>query len=382
MSRLRHSTAVIILMISLSLIFIETARAVEFVIVGPRAAGMGGAGVAVTTDALATYWNPAGLAMERSVDIRLQGSAQVTDRLGVLDALEEIDAIDTSDTSMANQARLQALLDRLNRQGASVSGAAAGGLYFKGYWGNHHFGVNVSDVATAGSFVSSPLTAGTSGGSLVVNGTMALPALEARQVGFSYAYAFADQTFALGVTGKVIQGAAYSGRVNVLSADGKVDWSSDLGKANTSADFGIDVGALVRPTSWLRVGIVGKDLNEPAFDAPGGATYRLNPQVRGGIAANPYSSLTLTVDGDILTNKTLIPGIKSRVVSVGAEQTLFSDVLALRVGALTNTKNDDESITYTAGLGIRIMTFRLDLGGGYDFKEREALVSGSISMTF
>ena len=39
------------------------ALALEFVTVGPRAMGMGGAGVAVTTDALATYWNPAGLAM-------------------------------------------------------------------------------------------------------------------------------------------------------------------------------------------------------------------------------------------------------------------------------------------------------------------------------
>ena len=38
------------------------ALALEFVTVGPRAMGMGGAGVAVTTDSLATYWNPAGLA--------------------------------------------------------------------------------------------------------------------------------------------------------------------------------------------------------------------------------------------------------------------------------------------------------------------------------
>ena len=32
-----------------------TVMAVEFALVGPRAIGMGGAGVAVTTDALATY---------------------------------------------------------------------------------------------------------------------------------------------------------------------------------------------------------------------------------------------------------------------------------------------------------------------------------------
>ena len=52
------------------------ALAVEFVTVGPRAAGMGGAGVAVTTDAYASYWNPAGLAMVKSMDIRIQGTGQ------------------------------------------------------------------------------------------------------------------------------------------------------------------------------------------------------------------------------------------------------------------------------------------------------------------
>jgi hypothetical protein len=38
--------------------------------------------------------------------------------------------------------------------------------------------------------------------------------------------------------------------------------------------------------------------------------------------------------------------------------------------------------TPTAGLGLRIFAFRLDLGGGYDFREQGALASGSVSMTF
>jgi hypothetical protein len=38
--------------------------------------------------------------------------------------------------------------------------------------------------------------------------------------------------------------------------------------------------------------------------------------------------------------------------------------------------------TPTAGLGIRIFAFRLDLGGGYDFREKGALASGSVSLTF
>ena len=53
------------------------ALALEFVTVGPRAIGMGGAGVAITTDSLATYWNPAGLAMTQTVDVRIQGGGQV-----------------------------------------------------------------------------------------------------------------------------------------------------------------------------------------------------------------------------------------------------------------------------------------------------------------
>ena len=65
-------------------------EAVEFVIAGPRAVGMGGAGVATTTDSLATYWNPAGLAMKKKVDIRIPVAAQGIDRIGVLDTLDEM----------------------------------------------------------------------------------------------------------------------------------------------------------------------------------------------------------------------------------------------------------------------------------------------------
>ena len=46
-----------ILALASTLSFPTFSSAVEFVIVGPRAVGMGGAGVAVTTNSLATYWN-------------------------------------------------------------------------------------------------------------------------------------------------------------------------------------------------------------------------------------------------------------------------------------------------------------------------------------
>ncbi len=82
-----------------SVLFPIVSYAVEFVVVGPRAVGMGGAGVAVTTDSLASYWNPAGLALSEGFDIRLQASGQGIDRAGIRETLEDIDDIDDSNMS-------------------------------------------------------------------------------------------------------------------------------------------------------------------------------------------------------------------------------------------------------------------------------------------
>ncbi len=369
----------IALLLGTILITASSVSAVEFAIVGPRAMGMGGAGVAVTTDALATYWNPAGLAMQQSVDIRFQASAQLVDRGGVKDALDDINSIDLTDP--ANLARLNGLLNTLNS--GTVSGVGAAGLYWKGYFGDQAFGFNISDVATGGEFAPTPLTA-TCAPPLpcTVNGQLAVRGLEARQAAFSYAYAFADRTVSIGATAKIIQGAAYNASVSVFQSDGDISFREDLGKPEISTAIGIDAGAIYRPSPWLRLGVVGKDLNQPTFDAPGGQEFKLLPQVRGGVAVNPYESLTIAFDGDITSNKTLVPGIKSRVLSLGAEQTLPAEFISLRVGALKNTEDAKSIITPTAGFGLRLFALRMDFGGGYDFRLGQYLASGSVSMTF
>ncbi|MBU6432324.1 MAG: conjugal transfer protein TraF [Nitrospirae bacterium] len=370
-------TSIRILLCFLLSLLATPAMAVEFAIVGPRAAGMGGAGVAVTTDSLATYWNPAGLAMTQTVDIRAQASAQGIDRLGVRKTLNDIEDLDKNNP--ANIGRAQDLANRINQPGASLSAIGSAGLYVKGHLGEHALGFNVSDVATSGAFLTRPVTVG-GGGPITIDGQMAFHGLEARQAAFSYAYAFADKTFALGITGKLIQGAAYTGTATINGNDIKL--SDNFGKAKLSTAFGIDVGAIYRPSSWLRFGVVAKDLNQPEFDAPDGTKFKLNPQVRGGIAINPYSSLTLTGDVDATSNKTLVPGQKSQVLSLGAEQTILSEFLSLRIGALKNMQDATSPFTPTAGFGLRIFAFRMDFGGGYDFRERGVLASGSVSLTF
>ncbi len=363
-----------VLLASLAGLLPVHALAVEFAVVGPRAAGMGGAGVAVTTDALATYWNPAGLAMTQTVDIRIQGTGQAIDRMGVRETLHDIKNFNTT---TPDPIAAQALANRIN--GGTVSGIAAGGLYVKGHFGEHAFGFNVSDVATSGAFVDpSNRFSGQSGN---VRGAFLLRGLEARQAAFSYAYAFADKMFSIGVTGKIIQGAAYMGSVAVQGGQ-DVTLTDNFGKAKLTTTYGIDVGAIYRPSSWLRFGVVAKDLNQPEFDAPDGSKYKLNPQIRGGMAVNPWSTLTLTADMDATSNKTFVPGQKSQVLSLGAEQTILSEFLSLRVGGFKNVQDAASPFTPTAGFGLRIFALRVDVGGGYDFRQRGALASGSVSLTF
>ena len=352
------------------------ALAAEFVFVGPRQMGMGGAGVATTTDALATYWNPAGLAMTQTVDIRFAFGGQVIDR-GLAQPIKDLEDFDTNDSSPANIAKGQEIANRINQPGANTSLNGAAGLYVKGHFGEHAFGFNISDVATGGTFISAPVqVSGTT-----VTGQMALKGLEQRQVAFSYAYAFAEKTFSIGITAKAIQGAAYSGTETLLGGQ-DVKLSGNFGKPQISTKFGFDAGAIYRPSSWLRFAVVGKDLNQPAFDSPDGTTIQLGPQVRGGMALNPYSSLTLTSDVDLTSNKTLVPGVKSQVLSLGAEQSILAEFLSFRIGAFKNMQDAKTPFTPTAGLGLRIYAFRLDLGGGYDFREQGALASGSVSLTF
>src|SRR5690348_2743254 len=62
-------------LISLPVLLLATPAAAQtFEIVGTRAAGMGGAFVAVADDASATYWNPGGLALGRLFSVVLDRS--------------------------------------------------------------------------------------------------------------------------------------------------------------------------------------------------------------------------------------------------------------------------------------------------------------------
>ena len=133
------------------------AQAASFQPIGKT--GMGGAGVAITTDSFASYWNPAGLAFyDKAFSAKINGGvgininsalAENTDRLGKLD-FSSLDNLNTSNTTSAAQAQkaagetiqLLGILKDIDSKGGTLTVTPGGAIAFQ--YKNLGFGAYVS----------------------------------------------------------------------------------------------------------------------------------------------------------------------------------------------------------------------------------------------
>jgi hypothetical protein len=114
-----------------------------------------------------------------------------------------------------------------------------------------------------------------------------------------------------------------------------------------------------------RVGVVVRNLNRPSFDTDAGF-YDLDPQVRMGLALNPYKFWTVALDLDLTNNNTPVQGFHSRELSVGTEVNLLDRkfiTLPLRAGLIKNVAESSSKIGYTFGTGLDTKYFRFDISG-------------------
>ena len=138
------------------------AAAEEWIILGTRALGMGGAGVAVADDATAPHWNPAAIAGRPGLDVEMPVGVNVGAEGGIIKTADEVyDAVTEinleqklstleSDTATYNEkaAALQDILSTLNsvpdldREGQGVLGDAYGGLLIR----YQNFGFSVTGL--------------------------------------------------------------------------------------------------------------------------------------------------------------------------------------------------------------------------------------------
>lgn len=378
---IKRSAALAVILLGIG----SAAHALEFQPLGSGSLGVGGAGVARTYGAMAPYWNPAGLAFApKTVTVSLTAGAGIRPEGNLA---QDIDNLNSAKKGWdhANQADISslpqalALADAFNALNNTTAkdnlrltvGAALGaqvkhlgfGLYgtFEGGAIPQPGSTNLTvptDLASLTTFAANAQTA-LDGKTVLIRGIALV------EVPLSYGYAFdLGKAGKLGVGGsaKYLRGEATSMAKNVGNT-GSSDLTKDLTKhLKSSSSYGVDLGLLWKPTGATSVGLVAKNLNAPSFKVDGDK-ITVDRQVRAGASWDALSWLELTGDVDVVSNSTLVDGIKSQHLGGGAEFHPFS-CLKLRAGAYTDLAQSTSGAV-TGGLSLGIPWLYFDLDGAY-----------------
>lgn len=277
--------------------------------VGTRAAGMGGAFVAVADDASAAYWNPAGFAAGAFFSL-------VIDRL-------------------SRHAEPADSLSGGSQSGALVAlGAPPLGLSY--------YRLRATRVGGA--------TDETADGRNLSEVPLRLDSLVTHHVGATLVQSVA-QGVAVGATLKMVRGIAGTDlRAGAPREDLLGEGPALLGRASNA--FDADIGVMVS-TGRIKAGLTIRNLLEPAFEAAGGGRLGLERQARAGIAMRPLDGWVLAADIDLLRASDAV-GHDRRDVAVGTEGRLGQRAF-VRAGARFDTLGE--------GPGGRAAT--VSVGGSY-----------------
>jgi hypothetical protein len=366
----------------------------QFPWAGPRAFGMGGAQVAAVSDNTAAWANPAALGALKGWDFQLFGGFAAQNRNNLVGTITTLADLPFDDIVNGSRPDLVPVIIggvvNLARPGTAVVGSGVAGLVasYKG------FALSIGDVPYTGIYPIIDLTHIVPGGGpdngLEFNTTgLNLVGLSGREARLAYGTGLLEGMLEVGGAVRFISGVTYFARCGAF--DQPSCTSSDLSElihdafeqnARTTNKFTFDLGARVN-FGIVKLGVVGTALNQPhfsvaeVFGSPG--EVPLPRQLRGGVSVSVLSFLTLAADGDFIKSDTLAPGAKSQQMSLGAEVKI--PLFAFRVGATRDFASASPTWAYTAGLGIGVPIFSVDLAvlwgptGGFNYKnpDRETL---------
>lgn len=392
------------------LLSVTSLQAMKFETLGYKATSMGGAAVASSSGSMATYNNPALLGKAPySVEVSMGGGVSEYDHgaLASIQKLDDIGFLDTVDKASQDFTTLTAsdrenLVDGIgvivDMDGNAVTiapqayiGAQVMGFGF-GVFGSSDTAAiaNVdqehtqlifadssnlltgySKIDTDGSISSSTAT-DYNNYSVEVAINDGLTYLDAKgaalvEVPLAYGHNFHNTlgNMMIGGAVKYIYALTYTEKVKI---DDSGAVANETKKDQTSSNFGVDIGLAYQPAFAydLTFGLVAKNLNSPEFDFIDGTTYTLDPLIRAGVAYNIFESLQVAADYDITSNKTLNNEVESQMVGGGLNYEPFTDffALSLRAGLMQNLHSGDKAgLIYTAGMGIGVKWFQIDLSG-------------------
>lgn len=243
-------------------------------------------------------------------------------------------------------------------------------------------GLNTREGSVRDGLRRSAQTTASSATSIVsenVSGAAAITLVTAETT-LAYGHPFFEK---IGIGGAVryIYGNTFVDYTTFYEVDSVRDLISETLEFNNRQDghdFAVDLGLLVKPLDWLRIGVVVRNLNEPDFkvDLPNEIRselrdagialerYEIERQARLGFAVDPFPWWTLALDIDLTKNRNkYVPGFESRLLSLGTEFRLAYRrlTLALRGGSFMNVGDDENNApSLTGGIGLAFRNFTFD----------------------
>jgi hypothetical protein len=367
--------------------FASTAFADEFATLGPRAMGMGDTGVASAVGDVAQYWNPGALTQTDGntsglqIPVGIQGAFEGPVLQGANDLYNVAKECQNASAS-CTQANITNALNDLNHpgEGALVDAAAMAGIKI----GPVQLGIINESEFAAIPFVDDVHTSPNPGVDNVANNTSSLGVRAGifTSANLSYAHSFFVPGLTVGATVKAIGGVmGYNLFSAVQNSAGSTGAFKNLTQdTKSTVQPGVDVGALWQLNKFApslpmdpKVGIVGRNLNDPKFDETAAETavdgttkYTLDRQVRAGAEISPFHFWHFSADVDLTKNNTLLNGLQSQQAGVGTEINVFNRGwinIPLRVGITKNFAVTGSNPSFTAGVGLDFLHIIVDLGG-------------------
>jgi hypothetical protein len=198
------------------------------------------------------------------------------------------------------------------------------------------------------------------------------------EIPISYGWAM-NENLSFGITAKAMYGTVLGTKLWIFNENNDQILENISDNYESSMNFGLDLGALYRIPKF-QFALVGHNLNSPTFSGftetvplngnPQQVTIpdvEIDPQVTFGAAFMPTKRITLESNLDLLEIGTLLNDYNIQRLSVGGEFDM--SLLALRLGAYKNLAEDWQDWVATAGVGLDLFGFRIDVGGAYSLGE-------------
>jgi hypothetical protein len=289
-------------------------------IVGSRAAGMGGAFVAVADDSSATWWNPAGLAAGPFLDLALARSVAGVE---------------------------QSVPARRDRASWFALGTPP--------FGFSYYRLRLTDIQPPGPAASTPPGADSRSTGAVPAGRedtragVPVQSLSASQLGATFVQTLLPGIHA-GATVKYVRGSMRSSQEDDgVEVSDLLDRGDELEDGDSDGQFDVDAGVLA-VIGAFRVGAALRNATDPHIDG-----VRLPRQVRAGAAFDADRAwnvpMVVALDVDLRAYPTAVG--ERRVIALGAERWLADRRVGVRGGARFNLAGAEERAA-AAGVSVAL----------------------------